>query len=372
MSILKELSLFARNYSILIVEDQKELNSELVEICQLFFKEVDSAFDGIEALNKVKNNFEKYDIVLSDITMPEMNGVKLAREIKTINRNQNIIILSAHNEMEYLIELIDIGISQFIAKPFEEKELLFRLLKVCENIFYKEEYIKMIMNDKSEETNSHLISKKLDKIATNKKLTAIKQQSKNIEIKKETPPTKAIEQQPTKIELNVSELNKVIQHDRVSASNFVESIQNDAYVWTVMESQIEELIILEEELHIEIEKLYLNKISSNLILNVASILRKIYSIFSFLEELSKLGKVLLNLAIFLESLDVNNLNAEKRNKLKILEFIYDDVSRFIETVFVYKDSLDISYLEDSLNSSVEQLKMSILDEKIEEDELELF
>lgn len=105
---------------------------------------------------------------------------------------------------------------------------------------------------------------------------------------------------------------------------------------------------------------------------VASILRKIYSIFSFLDELSKLAKVLLKLVIFLESLDLESLTVEKRNKLKILEFIYDDISRFVETVFIYKDTLDISYLEDSLNSSIEQLKMSFNDEKIEEEELELF
>ena len=169
-----------------------------------------------------------------------------------------------------------------------------------------------------------------------------------------------------------SNVNDVITHKRVTASNFLKSIQSDDYVWTVMESQIDELLILIDEFNEEIEKFYLNKISPELILNVALILRKIYSIFSFLDELTRLSRVILDLVVFLESINLEILTIERINKLKILEFIYDDISRFIETVFVYKDTLDISYLEDSLSSSIEQLKMVILGEKIEEEELELF
>jgi DNA-binding response OmpR family regulator len=308
MSILNELNHFAKNYSILIVEDQKELNNELVEICQLFFRQVDSAINGKEALLKFKNNLGKYDIVLSDITMPEMDGIDLSREIKRLNRTQNIIILSAHNKKEHLIELIDIGISQFISKPFEQKELLFKLLKVCQNIFYKKEYIKMIINNKIEGISSQIIINELEKITSTKKL---------------------------------------------------DFKQKDNHSLTVMDNQIKELLILIDELYEEIKKIYLNNnISVSFNFYVASILKKIYSIFLFLDELSNLAKVLLNLVFFLESLDIENLSTEKINKLKILEFIYDDISRFVETVFVYKDTLNISYLVDSLNSSIEQLKMN--------------
>ena len=139
MSIIKELKLFAKDLNILIVEDQKDLNTELVEVNSLFFKKVDYAFDGLEALELYKQN--DYHIVLSDITMPNMNGVELAREIKALNSEQTIVILSAHSELEYLIELIDIGIHQFVAKPFKQEELFYRLLKVSENIIYKEHYI---------------------------------------------------------------------------------------------------------------------------------------------------------------------------------------------------------------------------------------
>lgn len=359
MSILKELSLFAKNYSILIVEDQSELNNELVEICQLFFKSVDYAFDGQEALEIFLKNPNKFDIILSDITMPKTNGVILSREIKSINRNQNIVILSAHNEVQYLVDLIDIGINQFVSKPFEEKELLFRLLKVCENIFYKKEYIKMVATSKSKEVNPQIVSKQIKNIRNQTEIKKIVKTDINLVDK-------------SKENLSIKDINKVIQHDRITASNFLESMQNDYCVWSVMETQIEELLVLIDELHDEIQKVYLNNISTDLILNIASILRRIYSIFSFLDELTKLAKVIFELVVFLESLDINTLSNEKKSKLKILEFIYDDISRFIETVFVYKDTLDVLYLEDSLHSSIEQLKITVLDKQIEEEELELF
>lgn len=334
MSLLNELSLFAKNYSILIVEDDKDLNYELVEITKIFFKKIDTSYDGEEALSKYK--LDSYDLVLTDITMPKMNGVVLSREIKTLNSQQQIIVLSAHQEINYLIELIDIGINQFVSKPFEQSELLYRLLKVCENIFYKEEYTKLIISDMENKSKNNL--NKID--------------------------IKNIQEDKYKF--------KEIQTKKINAKNFISEMKKDNLVWNSMESQIEELFQLNEEFNEQIEKIYLNDISASTIIEISIILRKIHNIFSYTEELFNLSKVLLNLAVFLEDLNIDSLSEEKRNKLKILEFIYDDISRFIETVFVYEDTLDVYYLEDSLKSSIEQLKMNLLNEKIEEEEFELF
>ena len=342
MSLLNELSLFAKNYSILVVEDDKDLNNELVEITKLFFKKVDMAYDGEEALEKYKSNF--YDLVLTDITMPKMNGVSLSREIKILNSQQQVIVLSAHQEINYLIELIDIGINQFVTKPFEQSELLYRLLKVCENIFYKEEYVKLLKND-------------LDNKSKNNTLKTIEKNQEN---------------KTTEIKSNNITSNNNINHKRVDAKEFISQMKKDNLAWNSMEGQLEELFQLNEEFNEEIEKIYLNDISSSTIMAIANILKKIHDIFSYTEELFNLAKVLLSLSTFLHDLDLDSLSEDKKNKLKILEFIYDDISRFIETVFVYEDTLDVYYLEDSLKSSIEQLKMNLLNEKIEEEDFELF
>lgn len=138
MNIVADLKSFAKDLTILVAEDDKELNSELVSLLKIFFKNVDFAYDGEEGLRLFKLN--RPDIVLSDITMPKLDGIKMATEIKIVNRTQPIVILSAHTELQYIIPLIDIGISQFVAKPFESDNLLYRLLKVSEEIVSKKYY----------------------------------------------------------------------------------------------------------------------------------------------------------------------------------------------------------------------------------------
>lgn len=341
MSILKELKHFAKDLSILVVEDDKELNEELVELVDIFFKKTDFAYDGAEALEKYRKF--QYDLVLSDITMPKMNGVKLSQELININKFQSIVILSAHSEVSYMIDLIDIGIHQFVAKPFEQQELLYRLLKVCENKIHKQELKRFINGTKS--VKEKTIS--TDEIKT----TQTKQIKKEVEQK---------------------DLNASIEHEQVAATKFMEELKIDTLAWISIEPQIEELLEVNEDFEELIEKIYLNDITTEIINSISVILRKIYSIFTYIDELSNISDVIFELASFLDSINVDELSDEKKQKLKILEFIYDDLSRFIQTVFVYQDTLDIHYLEDSLRSSVEQLKMNISNEEIEEEELELF
>jgi DNA-binding response OmpR family regulator len=120
-SLTKELS-------VLFVEDHDEVRESTVEILNNYFKIVDIACDGEEGLEKYNDLFNKsgfyYDLVITDIEMPILNGVSLVKEIKKINELQQIIVLSAHDESHYLLELINVGIFQFITKPIDINSLL--------------------------------------------------------------------------------------------------------------------------------------------------------------------------------------------------------------------------------------------------------
>lgn len=165
-----ELRFFASSLSILVVEDDKELNESLKELLETFFKRVDTAKDGVEALNKYKIN--RYDIVLTDINMPLMSGLELSKEIKVLNYEQVILVLSAYID-DFVIDLIEIGIQGLILKPFETEKFIVTLCRNCENILMKKEFkkselrlknspIKNLEESKNKMSIEKLVEKKID------------------------------------------------------------------------------------------------------------------------------------------------------------------------------------------------------------------
>ncbi len=334
MNISVELKVFAKNLSILIIEDDENLNKELVEIAKIFFKDVKFAFDGEEGLAIYKQN--KVDIILSDITMPFLNGIELSKKVKNLNHNQNIVILSAHSELSYLIDLIDIGVRQFVHKPFDDQELLYRLLKVCEEIVLSKE------NLKNQETLSSGQQFESEMVVKN-----------NIVIEK-------------------SGL-ECVNHEAINGKNFMKSLEEDTVAWEAVLEDISMLLELNSDFQYYIGLIYTDKITKDILFCVSSVLRKMYTALASIEVMSGMTTIFYSLISFIENLDYSEMSDEQLKKFKMLEFIYDDISRFIETIFVYKDSIDIYYLQDSLKVSIEQLKQNVLNLPLEnEEELELF
>ncbi len=124
--------------SILIVEDHLSLRTRIVEILSDLFAQVDEAQNGIDALEQYKAYRKQhgvyYDLVLSDIQMPQMNGIDLTAELYALHEEQPIIILSAHQDAKYLLALINFGVAQFITKPIEQDQMLETLYNVCRKI----------------------------------------------------------------------------------------------------------------------------------------------------------------------------------------------------------------------------------------------
>lgn len=122
---------YSQKLSLLIVEDYKPLRDDLVDTLEDFFNTVTYAIDGRDGLEKYKLHYETYhcgfDIVISDIQMPYIDGIAMSQTIREIDKNQLLIILSAHTDSDYLLSFINLGISQFITKPID-KNILFETL----------------------------------------------------------------------------------------------------------------------------------------------------------------------------------------------------------------------------------------------------
>ena len=118
----KELREAAQELRVLYVEDDRDLRENTTRLLTSFFTNVTSAENGQVGLDKYREG--SYDIVITDINMPVMSGVKLSREIKASNKKQVIIVISAHDEAKYLLDLINMGVDNFVLKPLDIGQFL--------------------------------------------------------------------------------------------------------------------------------------------------------------------------------------------------------------------------------------------------------
>ena len=153
MSNLKELSSLTRNLTILYVEDSKHLLKQMSLYLEKLFKKVYKAEDGIEGLDLYKEITP--DIVLTDLTMPNMDGFEMIKVLKQINPNVKIIIISAHIDTGNLLEAIHIGVSDFIPKPIDRVLLGNALYKIAINLSNNNK----ILNKEKLSEESNLVKK---------------------------------------------------------------------------------------------------------------------------------------------------------------------------------------------------------------------
>lgn len=115
---------------ILVVEDEIKTRESLINVLSERFSKIIGAQNGDEGLKKFKKF--KPDLVITDIAMPIMNGLDMAREIRKISNDVPIVILSAYSEKERLLYSIDIGIDKYLIKPVDVEEL-FKVLDYLVN-----------------------------------------------------------------------------------------------------------------------------------------------------------------------------------------------------------------------------------------------
>ena len=134
------LKKYTKNLNILFVEDDIDFRKEFSELLLDIFPKVTTAIDGLDALNKYiefyGNTNKYYDLIISDIKMPNYDGVELIEHIYKIKEDQLVIILSARSEFNYLLPLVNLGIHQFFTKPIDYSTFLDDIFKLCNQIYH--------------------------------------------------------------------------------------------------------------------------------------------------------------------------------------------------------------------------------------------
>lgn len=109
-------------FKILIVEDQKVSRITLGRILEKRFKHIFLAEDGLEGLKLFLE--EKPEMIITDIRMPKMDGLKMIKEIKKVQPDTKIIITTAHSDVDYLLESIHLKIDYFVSKPIISEDII--------------------------------------------------------------------------------------------------------------------------------------------------------------------------------------------------------------------------------------------------------
>lgn len=132
MGDIKKLKSAAEGFSILYVEDNKQLRLNATKLLQKFFDIVDVAEDGEIALKMFEEHH--YKLVVTDIKMPNMDGMALSKNIKKIQPETKIIVMSAFDDKEYLLKAIELGVFRYLKKPVNISELTNILYLAVEEI----------------------------------------------------------------------------------------------------------------------------------------------------------------------------------------------------------------------------------------------
>ncbi len=134
------LKKYTKEFNVLFVEDDIDFRKEFFELLQDIFPNVTTAVDGLDALNKYKEFYTQtdkyYDLIISDIKMPNFDGTQLVEAIYEIKKDQIIVILSARNEFKYLLPLVNLGIHQFFTKPINYSTFLDDIFKLSSQIYH--------------------------------------------------------------------------------------------------------------------------------------------------------------------------------------------------------------------------------------------
>lgn len=122
---------------LLIVEDEKQLCDTIAKSLYAAGYEVDTCYDGDEALDYVLT--EEYDLIVLDLNLPGRDGMEILRELRQDNDETKVIILSARSQIADKVEGLDAGANDYMEKPFHLQELEARIRSLTRRKFVQED-----------------------------------------------------------------------------------------------------------------------------------------------------------------------------------------------------------------------------------------
>lgn len=377
----KMIKKYTKNLEVLIVDDESIIIDSVGLTLRRYFKKVHTASDGIDAFETWEREKSSIDLIISDISMPRLNGIGLVERLKESGSKARIIMVSAHSEVEYFLELINLGVDGFILKPIDIKQFLTQIYKISKIVF-EERMLDSYQND-LEQILSDFVSQsvKLKKLQIVLKNVAYYMEEKQVEsvlefckaqnsdcslllryyseitgreigdgdsIKEETLLSKIA---PTK---------EIVSRNRLSALEYLEQIEYDKYF-----SDVSEELSLLGEIAIDLyESLEFLEISRDSIVQIGYLFSKYASTILKFSEFSILANSVEEMGHFFSNVDTKELLAriDEQSFRKMMLFFITDLERWKSAVFIDKNAVDVHYLDDQSQSICKEV-LSLLDDE---------
>jgi len=312
-----EMKSITSQMNLLLVEDDVLIRTQIKKLLLKFFQNVDEAGDGAAALTLYKKR--EYEIVLTDITMPNMNGIELARAIKDLSSSQIVLVLSAESQSSRFIELINIGIDGFIPKPLKIEQLLEVLLAKAHII--NDLKMKKYYSDMLDEANEQL---RMSNVALESALA------------KCAP---------------IFEARSGMSQEYLSAEDFLEKYAIE------QEFLNDELSLLEEEFNLLILSMQ-SQSSGKSMQKLLEILEAYVRIAKELEFFYSFGQK--GEAILKELVKRSDARLTLKTLLPHLTRLFDELEDFRKEIFEYKSGINLHLLMQNLLESLTQIHSTLV------------
>ena len=128
---------FLQGRSVLYVEDEDEVREQTTRFLRRRFGQVEAAESGRRGLELFREL--SFDVVITDVKMPELDGLDMAKAIKALSNATPVIVVTAYNETDYLMRAIEIGVDRYVKKPVDPRLLVEAVFKATQVHFQERE-----------------------------------------------------------------------------------------------------------------------------------------------------------------------------------------------------------------------------------------
>ncbi len=373
---------YARDMRLLIVDDVEANRLFYEKSFGRYFSICDIAKDGQEALDMWSENKDFYDLIITDVDMPRVDGLELVRTIKEYSMEQSIIVITAVTDIEANQDLAYYYIDGLLPKPIDNKKLFVLLYRVLKKIDDKKEFDFYIKNLEDQvidsiEAKNHFeyIIKKLQPLCEHQEAQDVVAMLKTLILKKDDEITQNTKLQKSKskiTEKNKSDLRHTVV-EKISATEFnaqlddtiIDKVENfeevlDSFASIIYNAENKSPIETKQDLT------KANEYLSEFIVLVDSMV--IFPIISRSFE---------NLIQFIDDISIDSLSDEKNKSLLIqmMLAIEKDLTGWLKSIFIEKNTQDIHYFDTSFSNSIleiESIFNNISEELDDDDDLEFF